>query len=202
MRSVRLLFVTAWAVYAYYLLSHAQYTLIICYCMCTVVQCALTISYRMRSVHLQLVPACAVLYTLTKHKVSGCFLSNKPLTICYCIRRVRLQFATICAEYAYILLPHAQDTLIIRYRMHRVRLQFATACLEYANKANHAFQLNPVKTNEKSEKSKKPILTHSSGPRGNLKQVFFVPTFSAQTVTRIGLLEEIPRSGVQIPFLS
>jgi hypothetical protein len=69
--------------------------------------------------------------------------------------------------------------------MHRVRLQFATACLEYANKAIHTFQLNQVKTNEKSEKSKKPFLTHSSGPQGNLKQVFFCASSKSKIVVSI-----------------
>jgi hypothetical protein len=37
----------------------------------------------------------------------------------------------------------------------------------------------------------------------NLKSKISCQTpYSAQTVTRIGLLEEIPRSGVQIPCLS
>jgi hypothetical protein len=66
--------------------------------------------------------------------------------------------------YAYNLLKHAP----------RVCLQFATACLEYANKANLtqilSFQLNQVKTYEKSKKkSKKLFVTHSSGPQGNQK---------------------------------
>jgi hypothetical protein len=35
------------------------------------------------------------------------------------------------------------------------------------------FQLKQVKNDEKSEKSKKAILTHSSGPQSNLKQLFY-----------------------------
>jgi hypothetical protein len=98
MRSVRLLIVTACAVDAYYLLPHAQ--------------CTLTISYRMRSVCLQLVPTCEVMCTLTKHEISGVFIVH--------------------GAYANNLLPHAQGTLTIRYRMRRVRLQFATAYAGYA----------------------------------------------------------------------
>ncbi len=78
----------------------------------------------MCNVRLQLVAPCAVLYTLTKHKISGIFLSYAAhmRTICYRMRRVRLQFATACA----------QGTLTIRYRMRRVRLQFTTAHAGYA----------------------------------------------------------------------
>ncbi len=62
------------------------------------------------------------------------------LTICYRMRRVRLQFATACLEYA----NKANHTLIL------------------------PFQLKQVKTFEKSKQSKKLFLTHSSGPQGNL----------------------------------
>jgi hypothetical protein len=48
----------------------------------------------------------------------------------------------------------------------------------YANKADHMLilpiYLNRVLTNEKGEKSEKAILTPSSGPQRNLKQLFFV----------------------------
>ncbi len=54
--------------------------------------------------------------------------------------------------------PSAQGMLKIRYCMRRVCLQFATACLEYAYKANYTqilpFQLNQVKTYEKSKNQK------------------------------------------------
>jgi hypothetical protein len=47
----------------------------------------------------------------------------------------------------------------------------------YANKADHLLilpiYLNKVLTNEKSEKSEKAILTPSSGPQRNLKQLIF-----------------------------
>jgi hypothetical protein len=47
----------------------------------------------------------------------------------------------------------------------------------YANKAGHMLilpiYLNQDLTNEKSEKSEKAILTPSSGPQRNLKQLFF-----------------------------
>jgi hypothetical protein len=36
------------------------------------------------------------------------------------------------------------------------------------------FQLKQVKNDEKSEKSKKAILTHSSGPQSDLKQLFML----------------------------
>ncbi len=159
LRSVRLQFVTACAVYAHNLLPHAQCTLTTCYRMRSTVYAykaqniwrflsytahTLTICFRMRRVRLQFTTACA---------------------LC----RVRLQFATACTGYTYNLLPHAQGTLTIRYHMRRVRLRFATECLEYASKANHTlilpFQLNQVKTCEKSEKTKKLFLTHSCGPR-------------------------------------
>jgi hypothetical protein len=43
--------------------------------------------------------------------------------------------------------------------------------------ANHrqilSFQLKQVKTYEKSETSRKAILTHLSGPQSNLKQLFW-----------------------------
>ncbi len=52
----------------------------------------------------------------------------------------------------------------------------ATVCTVYANEAKHMLilpsLLNQVLTNEKSEKSKKAILTHSSGPQKNLKLLF------------------------------
>jgi hypothetical protein len=113
-------FVTAFAVYAYYLLLHAQ--------------CALIICYRMRSVCLKLVPSCTVLNTLTKHKISG----------------VIFIFFIVHGAYANNLLPHGQGTLTIHKHMRSVRIQFATECLQYASKANHIlilpFQLNKVKT--------------------------------------------------------
>jgi hypothetical protein len=105
------------------------------------------------------------------------------------MRRVCLQFATACAGYAYSSLPHVQGTLTIRYRMRRVRLQFATACLEYVNKVNHTlilpFQLNQVKTYEKSDKSKKLFLTPSSGPQGNLKQLTFCANSKSKIVVSV-----------------
>jgi hypothetical protein len=51
--------------------------------------------------------------------------------------------------------------------MRSVRLLLAKVCAVYANKANHKlilpFHLNHVKAYEKSEKSKKAILTHTNG---------------------------------------
>jgi hypothetical protein len=44
------------------------------------------------------------------------------------------------------------------------------------------FLLNQVLTNEKSEKSEKAILTPSSGPQRNLKQLFFVLTQSEKSL--------------------
>jgi hypothetical protein len=67
----------------------------------------------------------------------------------------------------------------------------------YANKANHKLilpiLLYQVLTNEKSEKSKKTILTHSSGLQRNLKQLFLVltqsqkllPAYTAQMLAMI-----------------
>ncbi len=75
------------------------------------------------------------------------------------------------------LLPHVQCALAICYHMRSVRKQFSTVCAVYANKAEHMLilpiYLNQVLTNEKSEKSEKAILTPSSGPQRNLKQLFF-----------------------------
>ncbi len=79
-----------------------------------------------------------VQYTHTKHKISGDFWSHiaHTLTICYRMCSIRLLFVTVCA-------------------LRSVRLLFFAAYLEYANKANHMlilpFQLNQVKTYEKSE---------------------------------------------------
>jgi hypothetical protein len=145
MRSVRFLFVTACTVYAYNLLPHAY------------------------SLRLELVPACTVLYTLTKHKISGVFFIVHGAFASNLIPhtgRVCLQFAK-----AYV-----QGRLTIRYCMRRICLQFATACLEYVNKANDTqilpFQLNQVKTYEKSKNQKKLFVTHSSGPQGNQNNFF------------------------------
>jgi hypothetical protein len=56
----------------------------------------------------------------------------------------------------------------------------------YANKAEHMLILptyqNQVLTNEKSEKSEKAILTPSSGPQRNLKQLFLVLTQSQKSL--------------------
>ncbi len=56
----------------------------------------------------------------------------------------------------------------------------------YANKADDMLilpiYLNQVLTNEKSEKSEKAILTPSSGPQRNLKQLFLVLTQSQKSL--------------------
>ena len=62
--------------------------------------------------------------------------------------------------------------------MRRVRLQFVTVCAVYANEAAHMiispFELNQVKTYEKSQNSKKAILAHSNEPQRILKKLFFL----------------------------
>ncbi len=54
----------------------------------------------------------------------------------------------------------------------------------YASKADHMLilpiYLNQVLTNEKSEKSEKAILTPSSGPQRNLKQLFLLVLTQSQ----------------------
>jgi hypothetical protein len=66
------------------------------------------------------------------------------------MRSVLLQFATVCAVYAYYLLPHAQCMLTISYRVRSerflfvaawgsVRLQFVNICFECANKLLYGF---------------------------------------------------------------
>jgi hypothetical protein len=60
------------------------------------------------------------------------------------MRSVRLFFVTVCAVYAYYLLPYAQGTLIICYRMRRVRLLFVAACAAYAYKAKNIWQFCPT----------------------------------------------------------
>ncbi len=116
-------------------------------------QCALANGYRMRSVRQQI--ANTILRDFTQF-----------YAICFRMRSVRQQFATVCAVSARI-----------RYCMRSVRQQFATICAVYANKAEHmlilSIYLNQVLTNEKSEKSEKAILTPSSGPLRNLKQLLF-----------------------------
>jgi hypothetical protein len=47
------------------------------------------------------------------------------------------------------------------------------------------FYQNQVLTNEKSENSKKAILTHSSGPQGNLKQLFFGANSKSKIVASV-----------------
>ncbi len=58
--------------------------------------------------------------------------------------------------------------------------------VRYTDKADHMlilpFLLNQVLTNEKSEKSEKAILTPSSGPQRNLKQLFLVLTQSEKSL--------------------
>jgi hypothetical protein len=46
-------------------------------------------------------------------------------------------------------------------------------------------KLNQVLTNEKSENSKKAILTHSSGHQGNLKQLFFCSNTKSKIVASV-----------------
>jgi hypothetical protein len=142
-------------------------------------QCTLFICYRMHSVRFQFVTACVVnaynwfphaQYCIrlqsTKYLEFFIVYTAHTLTICYRKR----------AGYAYNLLKHAPRVCLkfaTACALRRACLQFATACLEYANKANHTqilpFQLNQVKTYEKSKKSKKLFVTHSSGPQGNQK---------------------------------
>jgi hypothetical protein len=59
-------------------------------------------------------------------------------------------------------------------------------CAVYTNKDDHMLilpiYLNQVLTNEKREKSEKAILTPSSGPQRNLKQVFLVLTQSQKSL--------------------
>jgi hypothetical protein len=59
----------------------------------------------------------------------------------------------------------------------------------YANKADHMLilpiYLNQVLTNEKSEKSEKAILTPSSGPQRNLKQLFFGANSKSKIVASV-----------------
>jgi hypothetical protein len=92
-------------------------------------------------------------YTLTKNKIFPNLLPYEHCT---------LAFATVCVLHAFNWLPYTQCTLAI-----------VTVCVVNANKANHMLilpiSLNQVLTNEKS---KKAILTHSSGPQKNLKQLF------------------------------
>ncbi len=45
------------------------------------------------------------------------------------------------------------------------------------------FQLKQVKNDEKSEKSKKAILTHSSGPQSDLKRLFFMLTQTQKSLS-------------------
>ncbi len=47
--------------------------------------------------------------------------STEYLTICYRMRSVRYQIATVCAAYACKLLPYAKHTLAICYRKRRLR---------------------------------------------------------------------------------
>jgi hypothetical protein len=55
--------------------------------------------------------------------------------------------------------------------------------------ANHRqilpFQLKQVKTYEKSETSKKAILTHSSEPQSNLEQLFFGANSKSKNVISV-----------------
>ncbi len=60
--------------------------------------------------------------------------------------------------------------------MRSVRLQYATVCAVYANKANTLilpFELNQVKTYEKSKKSKKANLAHSNEHQSYQQQLFW-----------------------------
>ena len=63
-------------------------------------------------------------------------LPHAPSTLakCYRMRRIRQQFASVCAVYGSKLLPQAPHTLANCYRRRRIRLQFATACAAYACK--------------------------------------------------------------------
>ena len=87
------------------------------------------------------------------------------LTICYRMRRVRLQFVTVCAVYA----------------------------SKADHRPISPFYLNQVKTYEKSENSKKAILAHSNELQRILKQLFFVlaqsqkslSAYTAHTLTNI-----------------
>jgi hypothetical protein len=138
MSSVRLLFFTACAVYAYYLLSHANWL----------------------SVRLQFVTACAVYaYNLQPHAQCTLTIGTRMCSTLYAYSTKYLAFFIINGAYANNLLPYAQYMLIICYRMRSVRLLFAIVCAVYSNKANNtfilSFQLNQVKTYEKSKKSKK-----------------------------------------------
>ena len=95
---------------------------------------------------------------LTKHKylvifVLPCAYANNllphaqgTLTICYRMRRVRLQFVTVCAVYA----------------------------SKADHRPISPFYLNQVKTYEKSQNSKKAIMAHSNEPQRILKKLFFL----------------------------
>jgi hypothetical protein len=54
-----------------------------------------------------------------------------------------------------------------------------TTCLEHAKKENPTgisqFNKSKSKTHQKSEKSKKGVLTHSSGPQSKMNQLFCCP---------------------------
>jgi hypothetical protein len=77
--------------------------------------------------------------------------------ICYRIRSVRYQFATVCAVYA----NKADHMLIL------------------------PIYLNQVLNNEKVKNQKKLFLTQSSGPQRNLKQLFFCANSKSKIVASV-----------------
>ncbi len=163
-------FATTCAVYASNLLPHAPHSLAICYA-CDVYVSNLhphtiAICYRMRHIRQQSATACAAyasnlqayaphtlanLQAYAQHTLPKTHFYNT--LVCYRMRHLRQQFATVCAAYASKVLPHAQSTLAkhtiytvllphapftlaICYRMRRIRQQHATACAVYASKAD------------------------------------------------------------------
>jgi len=73
------------------------------------------------------------------------------------MRRVRLQFVTVCAVYA----------------------------SKADHRPISPFYLNQVKTYEKSENSKKAILAHSNEPQRILKQLFFGASSKSKIVVSV-----------------
>ncbi len=140
-------------------------------------------SYRMRRLQQQSATVCQQFASVCAVFTSK-LLPHAPHTLakCYRMRRIRQQFAAACAAYACKnsflhdfasvcavcasnLLAYAPLTLARCYRMRRIRQQSRS-------QANFAILTKSSLNHEKSEYSKKAILTHSSGPQGNLKQLF------------------------------
>jgi hypothetical protein len=108
MSSVRLLFVTTCAVYAYYLLSHAQCTM---YNLLPHAQCTLTIGTRISTTKY-----------LAFFIINGAYANNLlpyaqcTLIICYRMRSVRLLFAIVCLVYS----NKANNTFILSFQLNQV----------------------------------------------------------------------------------